>query len=66
MAKHYKDVHHGDPSSLRIQDIEIVKTSTRGGDRLNLILQQETLWIWNLNAMDYPSLIKEIDYTHFL
>lgn len=66
MAKHYKDVHHSDPSSLKIQGVEIVKTSIRGGDKLKLLLQRETFWIWKLKAMEYPGLNEEIDYTPFL
>lgn len=66
MAKHYKDAHHSDPSSLKIQGIEIVKTSIRGGDKLKLLLQRETFWIWKLKAMEFPGLNEEIDYTPFL
>lgn len=66
MAKHYKEIHHSDPSSLRIQGIEIIKKSIRGGDILKQLLQRETFWIWSFKAMDYPGLNEEIDYRPFL
>lgn len=66
MAKHYKETCHSDLSFLRIQGIEMIKNSIRGGDILKQLLQCETFWIWSFKAVDYPGLNKELDYRPFL
>ena len=66
MAKHYREIHYSDPSSLKVQGIEVIKKTVRGGDRLKRLLQRETFWIWSFKAMEYPGLNEEIDYRPFL
>ena len=31
MAKHYREIHDSDPSSLKVQGIEVIKKTVRGG-----------------------------------
>ncbi|KAL2076917.1 hypothetical protein ACEWY4_027491 [Coilia grayii] len=66
MAKHYREIHYSDPSSLKVQGIEVIKKTVRGGDRLKRLLQRETFWIWSLKAMEHPGLNEEIHYRPFL
>lgn len=66
MAKHYREIHQSDPSSLKVQGIEVIKKTVRGGDRLKRLLQRETFWIWSFKAMEHPGLNEEMDYRPFL
>ncbi len=64
--RHFKEVHDGGDSLLKIEGLELVKASNRGGDRSRRLLQRETFWIFKLDAMVYPGLNEKIDYTPFL
>lgn len=66
MARHFKEVHASNDSLLRIEGLESIKESIRGGNRLQRLLQRETFWIFKLDAMTYPGLNEEIDYRPFL
>lgn len=66
MAVHYKDVSHGSCDSLKISGIEHIKDSIRGGDRLKILLQRESFWIYTLKATQYPGLNGELDFSPFL
>lgn len=66
MAKHYKVTGHDNPNSLKAMAIEVIPLNTRGGNRLKLLLKRETFWIHTLNAMAFPGLNEEIDFSPYL
>ena len=65
MAKHINEYHGKNDSLLRIQGVEHIKPLPRGGDRLKRLNQRETFWIHQLDAMRYPGLNEDIDFTCF-
>ncbi len=52
IVRHFKEVHVSDDSLLKIEGLELIKASIRGG---------EAFWIFKLDAMVYPGLNEEID-----
>lgn len=48
MAKHFKEVHQSNDSLLRIEGLESIQMSIRGGDWLRRPLQRETFLIFKL------------------
>lgn len=66
MAKHFKKVRKRNDSLLRVEGLESIRASIRGGNCLRSLLQRETFWIYKLNAVIYPGLNEEIDYTPIL
>ncbi len=66
MAKHFQNVHNSNPESLMVKGLETIKKNIQGGDRLKLLLQRETIYIYNLLATLYPGLNEEIDFSPFL
>ena len=66
MAKHFYNVHNCNPDSLKVEGLETIKYNIRGGDRLKLLLQRETFYIYHLQATVYPGLNEEIDFSPFL
>lgn len=66
MARHFHRCHNSNENLLRVEGIESVEQSIRGGDRLNKLLQRETYWIFKFDAMVYPGLNEEIDFRPYL
>ena len=66
MARHFQSSHNGNDSLLRVEGIEQIEQSVRGGNRLKRLLQRETYWIFTFDAMVYPGLNEEIDFKPFL
>lgn len=66
MARHFFSHHNKDDSLLKVEGIEHIEKPTRGGDRLNRLLQRETFWIDKFNALNHPGLNEEIDFRPFL
>lgn len=66
IAKHFQNVHNSNPEGLMVEGLEMIKKSIRGGDRLKLLLQRETFYIYELQATVYPGLNEEIDFSPFL
>ncbi len=46
MAKHFQNVHNSNPEGQMVEGLETIKKNVRGGDRLKLLLQRETLYIY--------------------
>ncbi len=66
MAKYFQNVHNSNPEGLMVEGLEMIKKNVQGGDRLKLLLQRETFYIYDLQATVYPGLNKEIDFSPFL
>lgn len=66
MAKHFHTAHNSNPDGLMVEGLETIKKNIRGGDRLKLLLQRETFYIYTMQAMTYPGLNEEIDFSPFL
>lgn len=46
-----------------VEDLEsIQKKNIRGGDRLKLLLQKETFYIYQMKATTYPGLNEDVDF----
>lgn len=52
--------------SLSVEDMEHIKPSVSGGDRTQKLHQKEDFWIRRLEALNYPGLSEDVDYTYFL
>ncbi len=48
MAKHFQNVHNSNPESLMVKGLEMIKKNIQGGDRLKLLLQRETIYIYTI------------------
>ena len=66
MAKHFFEAHDSNPGSLMVEGLESIQKNIRGGDRLKLLLQRETFYIYQMKATIYPGLNEDIDFTPFL
>ncbi len=66
MANLFKNVHNSNPEGLMVEGLEMIKKNVQGGDRLKLLLQRDTFYIYDLQATVYPGLNKEIDFSPFL
>lgn len=66
MAKHFRDSGHVNINDLKVMVLEVVEKNIRGGDRLKLLLQRETYWIYTLNSMVFPGLNEELDFSPYL
>ncbi len=66
MAKHFIQAKHGSDSNLKVIGIEHVSLNIRGGDRLRRLKQRKTFWIHKLDALSYPGLNEDIDFSPFL
>ncbi len=42
MARHFHEAHNNNDNLLKVEGIEHVEQSIRGGDRLNKLLRRET------------------------
>lgn len=66
MAKHFIQAKHGSDSNLKVIGKEHVTMNIRGRDRLRPLKQRETYWIHTLNALSYPGLNEDINFSSFL
>ena len=66
MAKHFFHVHNSNPDGLKVEGLETIQKNICGGDRLKLLLQRETFYIYQMQAAVYPGLNEEIDFSPFL
>lgn len=66
MARHFAQFHNKNDSLLKIEGLEHVKPLIRGGNRIRKLNQRETFWIHNLDALNYPGLNEDIEFTCFL
>jgi len=48
------------------EGLESIKKNSRGGDRLKLLLQRETFYMYNLQATMYPGLNEEMHFSPVL
>ena len=66
MARHYREHHNSDPSTVQICGIDHIPLSLRKGDRQKQLNQRESFWIDKLQATSYPGLNEELDLSVFL
>ena len=66
LSRHFKEVHHKDPSGLIFYGIDLVKDNWRGGNKTTAISQNETSWIYRLGTLAPYGLNKDIDLNCFL
>lgn len=56
MVRHFLTRHNKDDSLLKVEGTEHIEKPTRGGVRLNRLLQIETFLIDKLDSLNYPGL----------
>ncbi|OCT99148.1 hypothetical protein XELAEV_18004940mg [Xenopus laevis] len=66
VSAHFKTYHNSDPSLLQFTGIVSKKTHWRGGDIVNIISREETLWIHKLKTLTPQGLNIDIDLKCFL
>lgn len=66
IAKHFGSSTQCNPNDLAVMVIEVVQKSIRGGDRLRTLAQRESYWIDTLQAVTFPGLNEELDFSVFL
>ncbi|OCT97713.1 hypothetical protein XELAEV_18009942mg [Xenopus laevis] len=66
VSAHFKTYHNSDASLLQFTGIVSEKTHWRGGDIINIISREETLWIHKLKTLTPQGLNIDIDLKCFL
>jgi len=60
MARHFMETHNKNDSLLKIEVLEHIKPSIRGGDRIRKLNQREAFWIHELDALNFPGVNESI------
>ena len=66
IAKHFQSSTQCNPTDLKVMVIEVIQKNIRGGDRLRTLAQRESFWIDMLQALSFPGLNEELDFSVFL
>lgn len=66
LNRHIASQHDYDSGAVRFAALEHVPLHARGGDIDITLLQLETRWIHNLDAIKFPGLNKYISFKFFL
>lgn len=66
LARHFKEVHGGDPKGMKVKGIYALHLSPRRGDFDKVLIKKEKWWIYTLNSLIPYGLNTEMNLHIFL